>query len=158
MQSGVTIKTKKMFTKSNLKEYFDRYKYAEIAATSAALISSQFSRFFDGLTTAYLITFAEYFAFYGVILFMAYQKLAKNNRFLDKKTPLKEVLLLVQNLLLEFGYPALLDFFFIRPFCMYWMPILTGNYFMGIILGKISADSIFYGLAIVNYELMKRKR
>jgi hypothetical protein len=59
---------------------------------------------------------------------------------------------------LEFGYPALLDFFFIRPFCMYWMPILTGNYFMGIILGKITADSVFYGLAIVNYELIKKKQ
>jgi hypothetical protein len=147
-----------MFNKSNFKEWFDRYKYAEIAATSAALASSQFSRIFGGLTTAYLITFAEYFAFYGVIVFMSYQKLAKSNRLLDKKTSLKEILFLIRNLLLEFGYPALLDLLFIRPFCMYWMPILTGNYFMGIILGKISADSIFYGLAIVNYELIKRKR
>ena len=147
-----------MFNKSNFKEWFDRYKYAEIAATSAALASSQFSRIFDGLTTAYLITFAEYFAFYGVIVFMAYQKLAESNRFLDKRTPLKEVVLLVRNLLLEFGYPAILDLFFIRPFCMYWMPILTGNYFMGIILGKIAADSIFYGLVIINYELIKKKQ
>ena len=147
-----------MFNKSNFKEWFDRYKYAEIAATSAALAGSQFSRIFDGLTTAYLITFAEYFAFYGVIVFMAYQKLAESNRFLDKRTPLKEVVLLVRNLLLEFGYPAILDLFFIRPFCMYWMPILTGNYFMGIILGKIAADSIFYGLVIINYELIKKKQ
>ncbi|TRX28622.1 hypothetical protein FNW25_04325 [Flavobacterium franklandianum] len=147
-----------MFNKSNFKEWFDRYKYAELSATSAVLASSQFSRIFDGLTTAYLITFAEYVAFYGVILFMAYQKLVKANRLLDKKTSLKEILFLIRNLLLEFGYPALLDLFFIRPFCMYWMPILTGNYFMGIILGKIAADSIFYGLAIVNYELIKRKR
>jgi len=147
-----------MFNKSNFKEWFDRYKYAEIAAALAALASSQFSRIFDGLITAYLITFAEYIAFYGVIVFMAYQKLVKANRLLDKKTSLKELAILIRNLLLEFGYPALLDFFFIRPFCMYWMPILTGNYFMGIILGKISADSIFYGLAIVNYELIKKNQ
>ena len=147
-----------MFNKSNFKEWFDRYKYAEIAATSAALASSQFSRIFDGLTTAYLITFAEYVAFYGVIVFMAYQKLVKANRLLDKKTSLKELVLLIRNLLLEFGYPAILDLFFIRPFCMYWMPILTGNYFMGIIFGKITADSIFYGLAILNYELIKKNQ
>lgn len=147
-----------MFNKSNFKEWFDRYKYAEIAATSAALASSQFSRIFDGLTTAYLITFAEYFAFYGVILCMAYKKLAATNRLLDGKTPLKEILFLIRNLLLEFGYPAILDFFFIRPFCMYWMPILTGNYFMGVVLGKITADSIFYGFAIINYELIKRNQ
>ena len=147
-----------MFNKSNFKEWFNRYKYAEIAATSAALASSQFSRIFDGITTAYLITFGEYFAFYGVILFMGYRKLVKTNLLLDKKTPSKEILFLIRNLILEFGYPALLDLFFIRPFCMYWMPILTGNYFMGILFGKIAADSIFYGFAIVNYELIKRNQ
>ena len=146
-----------MFNKSNFKEWFDRYKYAELSATSAALAGSQFSRIFDGLTTAYLITFADYLAFYGVILFMAHKKLVQTNRALDKSTPSKEGVLLIQKLLFEFGYPAVLDFFFIRPFCMYWLPILTGNYFMGIILGKITADSIFYSLAIVNYELIKRK-
>ena len=132
-----------MFNKSNFKEWFDRYKYAEIAATSAALASSQFSQIFGRLTTAYLITFAEYVAFYGVIVFMSYQKLAKSNRLLDKKNSLKEILFLIRNLLLEFGYPALLDLFFIRPFCMYWMPILTGNYFLEIILGKITAYILF---------------
>jgi hypothetical protein len=147
-----------MFKKSNFKEWFDRYKYAEIAATSAVLASSQFSRIFDGVTTAYLITFAEYFAFYCVIVFMAYQKLVEANKSLESNTSLRDILLLLQNLFLEFGYPAVLDFFFIRPFCMYWMPILTGNYIIGIILGKISADSIFYGFAIINYEWMKRKK
>ncbi len=147
-----------MFNKSKFKEWFDRYKYAEIAATTSALASSQFSKIFDGLTTAYLITFAEYVAFYGVIVFMAYQQIVKVNRLLDKKTDIKEILLLIRNLLLEFGYPAILDLFFIRPFCMYWMPILTENYIVGILLGKITADSIFYGLAIVNYELIKRNR
>ena len=141
-----------MFNKSNFKEWFDRYKYAEIAATSAALASSQFSRIFDGVTTAYLITFAEYFAFYGIILFMAFKKLAEANKSLGSNTSAKELLLLVRNLILEFGYPAVLDFFFIRPFFMYWMPVLTGNYVTGIILGKNSAKSIFYDLAIVNYE------
>ena len=147
-----------MFNKSNFKEWFDRYKYAEIAATSAVLASSQFSGIFDGLTTAYLITFAEYFAFYGVILLMSYQKLVKANRLLDNKTIWSEVVILLRNLVLEFGYPALLDLFFIRPFCMYWMPILTENYFIGIIFGKITADTVFYGLAIVNYELIKKKQ
>lgn len=146
-----------MFHKSKFKEWFDRYKYAELAATSSAVASSQFSRIFDGVTTAYLITFAEYFAFYGVIVFMAFKKLVEANKSLGSNTSKKELLLLVRNLILEFGYPAVLDFFFIRPFFMYWMPVLTGNYVSGIILGKISADSIFYGLAILNYEWIKRK-
>lgn len=146
-----------MFNKSNLKEWFDRYKYAELSATSAALASSQFSLIFDGLTTAYLITVAEYVAFYGVILFITYKKLVKAKNSSNKNTSVKEIFLLVPNLVLEFGYPAALDFFFIRPFCMYWMPLLTGNYFIGIIFGKIIADSVFYGFAILNYEFIKHK-
>jgi len=147
-----------MFNKANFKEWFDRYKYAELAAICAALASSQFSRFFDGLTTAYLITVTEYLAFYGIILFIAYKNLINENKLLNKKNSLIDVAHLVKNLLLEFGYPAILDFFIIRPFFMYWMPVMTENYFTGIILGKISADSIFYFLAIVNYELIKKKK
>ena len=145
-----------MLTKSNLKEWFDRYKYAELAATTAALLGSQFSRIFSGLTTAYLITFAEYAAFYGVIIIVSYKKLAKKNRQINQKASLRDLFSMVKNLLLEFGYPAVLDFLFVRPFCMYWLPILTGNFLTGIILGKISADLVFYFLTIINYELIKR--
>lgn len=146
-----------MFNKSNFKEWFDRYKYSELAATSAALIASQFNRNLSGLATAYIITFAEYFAFYGVIIYQSYKTFDQTNKLQNKKTSSKEIALLIRNLFLEFGYPAGLDFFFIRPFCMYWMPILIGNYFLGIIVGKITADSFFYFLSIVNYELIKKK-
>lgn len=146
-----------MLTKSNFKEWFNRYKYAELASTSAALTTSLFSKMYSGLTTAYLITFAEYLAFYSVILFSSYKKLTQQNKLLNKKTYIREVLSLTKNLILEFGYPAFLDFLVIRPFCMYWMPILCGNYFFGIILGKISADLCFYCFTIINYELIKRK-
>lgn len=147
-----------MLSKSNFTEWFNRYKYAELASTSAALISSLFSKIYSGLTTAYLITIAEYLAFYGVILFASYKRLAKQNKLLNKKTSSSEILQLLKNLVLEFGYPAFLDFLIIRPFCMYWMPILCGNYFFGIILGKISADLCFYCFTIINYELIKMKK
>ena len=144
-----------MFNKSNFKEWFDRYKYSELAATSTALIASQFSRIFNDLATAYLITFAEYFAFYSVMIYRSFTiKVAENE---NQKITFKEILVVIRNLFLEFGYPAVLDFFFIRPFCMYWMPVLTGNYFMGIILGKITADCFFYFLSIINYEWIKNK-
>ena len=146
-----------MFTKSNFKEWFNRYKYAELASTSAALTASLLSKIYSGLTTAYLITFAEYLAFYSVILFSSYKKLTKHNKLSGQKTSSLEIFKLLKNLILEFGYPALLDFLIIRPFCMYWMPILCGNYFFGIIFGKISADLCFYFFTIFNYELIKKK-
>jgi hypothetical protein len=92
-----------------------------------------------------------------VILCSTYKKLYKQNSLSNKKTSSYEIFRLVKNLILELGYPAFLDFLIIRPFCMYWMPILFGNYFFGIIFGKISADLCFYFFTIVNYELMKRK-
>ncbi|MFB9107622.1 hypothetical protein [Flavobacterium gyeonganense] len=146
-----------MLKKSNFKEWFNRYKYAELASTTAALTTSLFSKVYSGLTTAYLITFAEYLAFYSVILFSSYKKLVNQNTVLGKKTSPSENLKLLKNLILEFGYPAFLDFLIIRPFCMYWMPILFGNYFFGIIFGKISADLCFYFFTIINYELIKKK-
>jgi hypothetical protein len=146
-----------MLTKSNFKEWFNRYKYAELASTSSALISSLFSKIYSGLTTAYLITFAEYLAFYSVILLSSYKKLVKQNKLLGQRTSFSDLLKLLKNLILEFGYPAILDFLIVRPFCMYWMPILFGNYFFGIIFGKISADLCFYCFTIINYELIKKK-
>lgn len=146
-----------MLTKSNFKEWFNRYKYAELASTSAALLTSLFSKIYSGLTTAYLITFAEYLAFYSVILISSYKKIARQNTLENKKTTFREIILLVKNLVLEFGYPAILDFLVVRPFCMYWMPILCGNYFFGIILGKITADSCFYFFTLINYEVIKRR-
>jgi len=147
-----------MLKKSKFKEWFDRYKYAELASTSAALSASLFSKIYSGLTTAYIITFSEYLAFYSVIIISSYKKLIRQNKQLDKVTTSKEMLLLLKNLVLEFGYPAFLDFLLIRPFCMYWMPILFGNYFFGIIFGKISADLCFYFFTIVNYEIIKKKK
>jgi hypothetical protein len=146
-----------MLSKVQFKEWFDRYKYAELAATTAALLGSQFSRLFSGLTTAYLITLMEYFAFYGVIISMAYIQLAEKNEDLEKQTSFNNLLRIVKNLVLEFGYPAFLDILLVRPFCIFWLPIFTGNALTGTMAGKLCADFIFYFLSIVNYEWMKRK-
>jgi hypothetical protein len=146
-----------MFNKSNFKEWFDRYKYSELAATTSVVIASQFSSIFSALMTAYLITFFEYFAFYSVMIYRNYKTKFTKNREQNLSVSFREIAILIRDLFLEFGCPAVLDFFFIRPFCMYWMPILSGNYFVGIILGKIAADCFFYFFSIINYELMKKK-
>ena len=132
-----------MLSKTRFKEWFDRYKYAELAATTAALLSSQFSRVFSSLTTAYLITFTEYIAFYGVIIVTTYLPFSKRNIAAGKVTSKTDILQIVKNLLLEFGYPAILDLLFVRPFCMFWLPIITGNTITGVIAGKICADVVF---------------
>lgn len=147
-----------MLSKLQFKEWFDRYKYAELAATTTALVCSQLRHFFDPVASAYLITFAEYFAFYTVIIASSYRQLAKKNNELPTKTFWQTSTKLLKDLILEFGYPVALDLLFIRPFCMYTLPLITGNALTGIVAGKISADVVFYFLTIINYELIKNKR
>lgn len=144
-----------MFTRVRYKEWFDRYKYAELAATSTALLCSQLAVFFTAVATAYLITFAEYFAFYAVIITISYKQLSKHDKITT--TAWQKTTTIARNLLLEFGYPIVLDLVFVRPFCMYTVPLLTGHTLTGVIAGKICADIVFYFLTIINYELLKRK-
>ncbi len=145
-----------MLTRARYKEWFDRYKYAELAATSTALLCSQLAVFFTAVATAYLITFAEYFAFYAVIITASYKQLSINES--ATTTVWQKTTTIARNLLLEFGYPVVLDLFFVRPFCMYTLPLLTGNALTGVIAGKICADAVFYFLTIINYEILKQKR
>ena len=145
-----------MLTRARYKEWFDRYKYAEIAATATALLCSQLAVFLTAVATAYLITFAEYFAFYTVIITASYKQLSINES--ATTTVWQKTTTIARNLLLEFGYPVVLDLFFVRPFCMYTLPLLTGNALTGVIAGKICADIVFYFLTIINYEILKRTR
>lgn len=59
------------------------------------------------------------------------------------------------NLLIEFLPAELLDNFLIRPGAMYLAPQYIHPYPVGFLVGKLSADVLFYALAIVGYELRK---
>jgi len=146
-----------MLTKSNFKRWFHRYKYAEGTSTFLTIIVVAFSQALSDLAIAYLITFVEYFAFYGVLTITAYITMHLHNKKKLQKTTAIECVTTGKNLILECGYPAAIDFFFTRPFFMYWIPLLIGNPFIGVLLAKFSADACFYVPAIFNLELITRK-
>ena len=60
------------------------------------------------------------------------------------------------NLIVEFAPAETLDNFFIRPFAMYIIPQHIHPYPVGFLIGKFSADLVFYLFAIVGYEARKR--
>jgi hypothetical protein len=62
----------------------------------------------------------------------------------------------VRDLLIEFGPAELVDSLLVRPLFMYLMPSLLHNFTAGILVGKLAADVIFYGLAIGAYELKQQ--
>ncbi len=145
--------------KKKFKEWFDRYKYPELLCSSAAILAAQLHHSIgNSVLTAYVITSAEYLAFYGTVFYISYKQLRKENNKSNKPTTRRDIYVLLRNLILEFGYPALLDFFIVRPFFMYTMPEVLHNRVLGVIAGKIMADICFYIPTIFNYELIKRKK
>lgn len=144
---------------SKKKEWLWRYVPAEILGTITALI---------GAWTVYAHThsyiaatasgwFGEGVGFYGY--FIIAELLANSKRYKQHKI-IKRISLAVAaastNLLIEFAPAEVLDNFIIRPFLMYLMPHYIHPYPVGFLVGKFSADIIFYALAIVGYESRKR--
>jgi hypothetical protein len=59
-------------------------------------------------------------------------------------------------LIWEFGAAEVLDSFVVRPACMYGAMALLDHLGAGIVVGKIAADVVFYGIAVLFYEMGKK--
>lgn len=139
-----------------LVEWLWRYLPLEIAATFSALAGGLGAAALTSntLTIAYAGTWSENVGYYGMALW----------REMSVATPLGQVappfgarvMASIRRLLWEFGAAELLDSFVARPFCLYWAVTLAGNLALGLLIGKLAADLLFYSIAIVFYEAGKR--
>ena len=57
----------------------------------------------------------------------------------------------------EFGPAEIVDTVLIRPAAMFLASLATGNVIVGVLIGKVAADIVFYGLAITSYEVLVRR-
>lgn len=57
----------------------------------------------------------------------------------------------------EFGPAEVADTFLVRPSLMFLGSLGTGNVLVGVLVGKIAADVVFYALSITSYELAVRR-
>jgi ornithine decarboxylase len=57
----------------------------------------------------------------------------------------------------EFGPAELTDTLLVRPAAMFLGSLATGNVLVGVLIGKVAADLVFYGLAISSYEFVVRR-
>lgn len=134
--------------RGRVSEWLRRYLPAEVAATagaiSAALIVDQFS---VAAATAFAGSLGETAAFYTVIVV---RDRAKRRGLSDNR-----ICGTWRKLLIEFGVAELADTFVVRPLAMYLAARLAGDTMIGVFVGKIAADVIFYTLAIVGYEVAK---
>jgi hypothetical protein len=145
--------------KTKTREWLRRYIPAEILGTTTALIGA-WSMY--GHTHSYVAAAAagwvgEGIGFYG---YFVTTELVQNHRKYSQYGFVKRISLAVAaastNLLVEFLPAELLDNFIIRPYLMYIVPQHIHPYPLGFLVGKFSADVIFYAFAILGYEARKR--
>ncbi len=138
-------------------EWLKRYLPSEIAGTITALIAAYGAKYYGSslLVIAYAGSIGEAFGFYSIIFI---QQIITEKKKHDHSLKFQNYLIIIASMLMEFGPAGLLDDLLIRPFFMYWFPILFNNFSLGIIAGKIAGDICFYFLAILSYEFIKKKK
>ncbi|MFI5911941.1 hypothetical protein [Dactylosporangium sp. NPDC051541] len=107
----------------------------------------------DRVLAAIAGTVGEIVGFYGLIATVEWRRERRRGFGLRRTTASTARLLLA-----EFGLIEILDSTTLRPLFMYLGPSITGGMGSGTLLGKLMADLAFYGVAIVSYELIRRRR
>ncbi len=144
--------------KHKFKEWSKRYIPAEIFCAITALLSAGIVFFFtkNHIAAAYAGTWGENLGFYSFIAIRDIYHSKKHHKKNNKKYGFSSFVKNLRNLFLEFGFSEIFDSFLIRPFFMYIFPIMLNNFLIGILLGKLAADIIFYIMTISAYELKKK--
>jgi len=150
---------KQRSTSTKRREWLRRYLPAEIIGTATALIGAWLvfahTHSFVAATAAGWL--CEGIGFYGY--FITTELLANSKRY-SQHPIIKQVGLAIgtasTNLVIEFLPAEIIDNFIIRPYLMYLLPHYIHPYPLGFLVGKLSADILFYALAIVGYEARKR--
>jgi hypothetical protein len=145
--------------KTKKQEWLRRYIPAEILGTITALIGawSVYANTHSYIAATASGWFGEGIGFYGYFIIT---ELIANGRRYREHSLLKRFTLAIAaastNLIVEFLPAEILDNFIIRPFAMFEAPQYIHPYPIGFLVGKFSADMVFYVLAIAGFETRKR--
>ncbi len=144
--------------KSKVYEWIKRYTLAEIISTGLSLFVAWLVMEIttDRILAAFSGSLAASVLFYGVVAISDVRKSIKRQNSTNEKYKLKALLKDLRNLIIEFGPAEIIDVIAVRPFFMYLIPKLMGDFILGTLVGKIIADLFFFVLAIVMYELRKK--
>ncbi len=129
---------------ARVSEWFHRYAVAEVAGLVCALVAAvAVGRTAGPAAAAIAGTLGEGVGFYGVILLRELRRHGPNWR-------------VARGLVVEFGLAEVADTLAVRPLAMYAATVLAGDTLVGVLVGKVAADVVFYAVAITGYELRKR--
>lgn len=141
------------------REWLRRYIPAEIIGTTTALTAAWIAYAHSGsyLAAAGSGWVGEGIGFFGYFII---RELVVNHRRHAGQPLLKRLSNTITsastNLLVEFAPAEIIDSFIIRPFAMYAVPLTIHPYPVGFLIGKFSADILFYTIATIGYEARKR--
>jgi hypothetical protein len=148
----------------NVKKWIKRFLPAEIIGTLSAIASAFVASAFmtNRVGIAFTASIAETVGFYLAIMVTDALLIRKQLKHKHHTLTLPALLLLIiKNIVLDFGLAELADSFVIRPLFMYLFPLWLNDYTAGIIAGKIASDLVFYVPVIVAGEIrthISRKR
>jgi hypothetical protein len=131
-------------------EWLARYAPAEAAASLGALLAATATSTVGGAAAAASAgTIGDAVAFYAVLFVrdLRRQPIRRPGGRAAGRT--------LRDLLMEFGLAEVAGTFAVRPFAMYAATVLTDSVVVGVIVGTIVADIVFYTLAIIGYEARK---
>lgn len=142
-------------------EWLKRYLPSEIAGTITALLAAFIAKEegYNAIAIAFAGSFGEAIGFYTTVFIKQVIEARKELKYKrDQHLPFQKYLVIIAALLIEFGPAGLIDDCIVRPFFMYWFPILLNNFTLGILAGKIAGDICFYFFVILSYEFIKKKK
>lgn len=135
-----------------------RYLLAEILSTVLSLTTAWviYRTAEDNVLAAFGGSAMASISFYGIIAYNDVRKSLKHHRKHDLGYGLVAYFKDLRNLVIEFGPSEILDVMAVRPFFMYLMPKIIGEFVLGTFIGKMIADVVFFIPAIVMYEVRKK--
>jgi hypothetical protein len=144
--------------KSKRAEWLRRYIPAEILGTAAALVGAwavyaHTHSFIAATASGWIGEGIGFYSYFLTVEILLSSKLYSNYSLLKRAS--RAIAAASTNLLVEFVPAEVLDSFIIRPYLMYLAPQHIHPYPVGFLVGKFSADILFYALAIVGYEARK---
>jgi hypothetical protein len=149
------VSTHKAGIKVKIKGWVKRFLPAEVVGTIVAIVVSSLTHYYtnNAIVAAYAGSVCETIAFYATIIVHDARIASKELKEEGKTLTFRSFVYLLRNILFDFGLAELMDSLLLRPFCMYIFPIWLRNYPLGILVGKIASDIVFYLPVIISYEL-----
>ena len=137
-----------------VREWIGRYLVAELAGLTTALLAAIAVTSWDPdrlAIAAYASALGEGVGFYAGFLIVRYLREEIDG------PPRRRIAVIVAAAVVEFGPAEIVDTVLIRPAAMFLASLATGNVIIGVLIGKVAADIVFYGLAITSYEVLVRR-